>query len=454
MFFKNEEKRIITYIFQDGTTQNFEIQLTAILTKFEDVFQLVNMILMHDTELRNTYEDFLKSYVKATDDNRMRIFITYIDKLMHMIDKNFEELELAKNLNVKVESKFVMNVNYDESVSLFKASVRTRFFLICYLSSLSVTPNQQKVLHSIIYSEILSNGVVDKLYRILNSIVMNTYPTKSGKKLWDLISATGGYNSDSYALKLMASMFYKAMPSLKADENPIAYMISICKNETDWLLRTNFGFNCYNSFVDTESIVHSNSKIIENEIYYRSIVKNCFVPISKQYKDYLSMSKYNVYPTLFNISQPIIHKIFDIPMRFLNIENMSLVNFYVHSFLSRYDPSMTVLMKMLVAVPVVTKISSNTENVLPEDLRLKIQTMLTERNVQRRFSFISHITLKKIITEAVTTLHRYTYIDIVTNTEIFIDWNVMINQYIDFIFNIVTDEYTYPIRQEIFNLNF
>lgn len=455
MFILEDNSKQINYFFENGKSQTFEINLTAVINKYDDIFNIVNDMLTYNHQFKLEYEKFLLDYVNVPPTKRLVTFLFYFYKLSKQIDSIFDEMELGKNLVVKVDSKFCMNINYEESMQLFRTSVRTRFFIPCYLSNYEVDSYEQKTLQSHICKEIIEQGIVDKLYRIIDSIIMCTYPNRSGKKLWDMLSSTGGYNSDSYALKLLSSMFYKALPSLKADENPVAYMISICKNEIDWLLRTNLGINCFNSTIDAASLsVMENSRIFETEIYYRSIVKNCFTAVDNEYMEYDSVKNYNVYPIIFNISQLVLNKIFGVPMRYVNVDKMCVMNFYVHKFLTKYDSNKTELLKMLLSVPTLVKTPDGNFRELPSIYKTQIQVELAERNIQKYFSFLSHITIKKIITEAISNLYRYRYIDVKNAEEVKIDWALFISQYIDYIYNLSSEEYVKPIQTEIDHINF
>ena len=166
-------------------------------------------MLTLNKDLLNIYEQFLKEYLEST--NKYQVFLKYSNKLFYLIDETYTNMNLGTNMNVKEDSTYTLNINLKESEDLFKTSIRTRFFIVCYLTDDSMDQLSQKEMQKYICRDMINNGTLDKLYKIINSIIMSTYPTKSGKKIWDLLSVTTGYTSDGYALRLLSSVIYKAL---------------------------------------------------------------------------------------------------------------------------------------------------------------------------------------------------------------------------------------------------
>ena len=300
MYVKSKQKKTIDFIFSNGSIASFSTELAALVNKFNDIFDTVNDMLSANKDLLIAYEQFLTEYLNSS--SKYQVFLKYSNKLFYLIDKTYSDLKLGNNIVVKEDNTYKLNINLKESEDIFKTSIKTRFFLVCYLSDESMDQISQKEMQKYICRDMINNGTLDKLFKIINSIILGTYPTRSGKKVWDLLSVTTGYTSDGYALRLLSSIIYKALPSLKPDENPIAYMISICKNEVDWLLRTNFGIKFVNSTINNVTMNENSNRVEEYEIYYRSIVKVCFEPILDKYKDLVEKLKnYNAYTTVVNI---------------------------------------------------------------------------------------------------------------------------------------------------------
>ena len=450
MYIKSSQRKTIDFLFTNGNKQSFVTELAALSNKFKSIFNIVNQMLDINTELRSEYETFLTEYITETT-NRYNCFLKHYMKLFNLIDNTYTMMNLGKDLTVKENNEYNLNINYEETSCLYKLSIRTRFFLICYLSNFAVDPISQKELQKIICREMIDMGILDKLYRIINSIVLNTFPTKSGRKVWELLSASTGYTADSYSIKLLSSVIYKALPSLKSNENPVAYMISIAKNEVDWLLRTKLGVKFVNSDINIVTITEPNNHIEEHEIYYRTIVKEYFEPIAMKYPELTSaLHKYNLYSTISNVCNLLINKIFGINSNHLLLEETCLVNLFCYDFLNRFDPDKTNLINFLILIPIATK---TYDRILPENLKVHITNQITSKELNKYFKHLSPTNIKKLLVEALTKLYSYTYIT-KDNIEVDIDWIKFIDQYIEFIYNIASgkyDQYIEISKNEILN---
>ena len=444
MYVKSKQKKTIDFIFSNGSVASFSTELAALVNKFNDIFSVVNNMLTLNKDLLNIYEQFLKEYLEST--NKYQVFLKYSNKLFYLIDETYTNMNLGTNMNVKEDSTYTLNINLKESEDLFKTSIRTRFFIVCYLTDDSMDQLSQKEMQKYICRDMINNGTLDKLYKIINSIIMSTYPTKSGKKIWDLLSITTGYTSDGYALRLLSSVIYKALPSLKPEENPIAYMISICKNEVDWLLRTNFGIKFVNSTINNISVNENTNRIEEYEIYYRSIVKVCFEPIFKKYEDLANkLSNYNAYTTVVNICNPLIFKIFGINSYHISLDNNCLINLYCYDFLKDHDPDKTELLKLLTSASAI----SQDRKPLSDDIKAYAQSTIVSRELGKYYKFLNHANLKKIVIESISVLYQYKYIDVNTNEELEINWFKFIDEFVDYLRKVASEDYKDFINSQV-----
>jgi len=444
MYVKSKQKKTIDFIFSNGSVASFSTELAALVNKFNDIFGVVNNMLTLNKDLLNIYEQFLKEYLEST--SKYQVFLKYSNKLFYLIDKTYTNMNLGTNMNVKEDSTYTLNINLKESEDLFKTSIRTRFFIVCYLTDDSMDQLSQKEMQKYICRDMINNGTLDKLYKIINSIIMSTYPTKSGKKIWDLLSVTTGYTSDGYALRLLSSVIYKALPSLKPEENPIAYMISICKNEVDWLLRTNFGIKFVNSTINNISVNENTNRIEEYEIYYRSIVKVCFEPIFKKYEDLANkLSNYNAYTTVVNICNPLIFKIFGINSYHISLDNNCLINLYCYDFLKDHDPDKTELLKLLTSASAI----SQDRKPLSDDIKAYAQSTIVSRELGKYYKFLNHANLKKIVIESISVLYQYKYVDVNTNEELEINWFKFIDEFVDYLRKVASEDYKDFINSQV-----
>lgn len=444
MYVKSKKKKTIDFIFSNGSVVSFSTELAALVNKFNDIFNVVNTMLEYNKDLLNEYESFLKEYIDSL--NKYQVFLKHSGKLFYLIDMLYDELNLGKNINVKEDSSYNLNINLKESEDLFRTSIRTRFFIVCYLTDDSMDQLSQKEMQKYICRDMINNGTLDKLYKIINSIILSTYPTKSGKKLWDLLSVTTGYTSDGYSLRLLSSVIYKALPSLKFNENPIAYMISICKNEVDWLLRTNFGIKFVNSTINSLTMCENSNRVEEYEICYRSIVKVCFEPILKKYEDLANkLNNYNAYTVVVNLCNPLIFKIFGINSYHISLDNNCLINLYCYDFIKDHDPDKTELLKMLTSASVISSMDRKT---LPEEIKSYAHGMIVSKELGKSYKFLNHANLKKIITESISILYQYKYINVNTSEEVDINWFKFIEEFIEYLRKIASEDYTDFIQKE------
>lgn len=453
MFIKSIQKKTIDYIFEDNTKVSFCTELAALVNKFKSVFSIVNAMLDSNNTLKDTYEKFLREYFDSlTDDDRYSVFLKYYRQLFELIDQTYNNLNLGKSLKVNVKDEYCLNINYEETETIFKSSIRTRFFVICYMSEYSVDQIKQKEIHKLICKDLIDSGVLKKLYKIINSIVLNTNPTKSGKKIWDLLSTSTGYTAEGYSIKLLSSVIYKALPSLNPNENPVAFMISIAKNEMDWLLRTKLGTKIVNSEINISNVTEATNRIEEHEIYYRTIVQQYFKPVAYTYSSICEkLSRYNLYTTASTICSPLINKIFSVGINKILLDNVSLINMFCYDFFIKYDKDKSEILKILKLVPITSKIVS-TERLLPEDIKAHIKNVSIVKGLNKRITYLTPVNLQKVLTESIGKLYNCTYCDYVNMEEVTVNWYEFVNEYIDYLTNILDgtyDSYILEIKNNI-----
>ena len=319
MFELIKKKKQHSIIYHNETFNNaytFTVNIAAVYNKFNDIFDVVNLMLASHKLLHETYDDLMHFIFtdKSSPASKYNYILEKTPIIIKYIDEIIERDNLLDNISIVESDAYSLNINIEETKILYKASIRTRFFIPIYLSNeYSLDDTQAKGLHNIICRELLDSGIITKLFKIIDSIILQTSPERKGKRLWDMLSASQGYASDTHNLELINSIFYKALPSLRLPSvnnpndviNPIAYLVSVAKNELQWLLQTSFSYICIPSSLNLiNNIPTPKSNIIEQEVFYRTITKNIFDYIAKNYSSYSDLYHYNVYPTLYNISPP------------------------------------------------------------------------------------------------------------------------------------------------------
>lgn len=441
-------------IYQNKTYNNeisFKVTVAAIYNKFDDVFCIVNEFLRDNNDLRILYDETISEYFNMeNEDDRFTFLWEKMQHLIPMIDRTCYEKEIFKNINIKEKDEYKLSISLKEGKMLYKASIRTRFFVPFYLSDQALNEQQQKALHNDICDEILEHGIVNKLFKIVDSIILKTSPERKGKKLWSLLSVSQGYASDSHSIALMSSIFYKALPSLRIDNNknsqPIAYLVSVAKNELQWLLQTAFPYVCIPSTIDLFSMSTPKTNILEHEVFYRTIVKNIFADIAERYKHYSEIYRSNAYSVLYHISQPFIVKVFNLPVKYLNISNIHLINLFVYDCLMQVDPNkklLTSILKSSVSFDI-----TKTKLELPSDLKDYLYNKISGSNINNYVPDKTQTMIKRLFLNSVFNLYRNRYYDVKNKHFIDINWKEFIDEYVEYIYNLVVGNYDDIIQKK------
>jgi len=457
----NDNQQYISYIpkfhrdykmkkYYDATGEELNIDIddiyikpdvVAIIAKFDDVYSYVNEIFEYDQQFYKDYEKFLLKYLNADINDRMGVWIELAPSLITRIDEIYEEMEIAKTLNVNENSSFKLNITLDEAKYIMLTSIRCRFFIPCFLGGTAVNEHQQKVIHSIMNYELIERKILNKIFNIVSSMVVSSTTKFNGKKIWSFLSRAKGYTQENHIFELISSIYYKAIPSLKPSENPIAYLISVAKNELNWLLQTAMTNLFLPSTVDTISMIKPKNDLIQSEIFYKVIVQKLFFPIIEAYEDYKELYHYNVYPTIYNITQPLILQIFNLPIKALNISNPHVLNFFTHRFLLSINelrrPNMEA---MLLTAPSINLDLKDLER-LPDQLIQKVTTTLKPYLVTKKITHLTLNTIKKYYINTILALYKYRYYDVITKQYITIDWNKFIEEIISFTINLSIGSY-------------
>jgi hypothetical protein len=462
-----------------ASNETFDINVAAITNKFNDVFNIVNEFL-EDNELRVMYDSLIMEYKnQTTPEDKYLILWEKMQYIIPKIDELFEEYEIARYLNIKENDEYKLNITLKEGKMIYKASVRTRFFVPFYLSDKAVNDQQQKNMHQIICAELLEHGVVAKIFKIVDAMIQQTSPEKKGKHLWDMLSLSQGYTSDSHNLELISSIFYKALPSLKISlpkskykvheyhqkpdgkNEPIAYLVSVAKNELQWLLQTAFPYVCIPSTIDISLAAPPKKNLLEHEVFYRTITKNIFADIADRYKQYSEIYRTNAYSVLYNLSQPFVVKIFDLPVRNLNIPNIHLINLFIYECVMQVDPNkknITHMLKSAVYFDPPTSKDDKKEKLLelPKELKEYLNNKVIGSNISMYVPDKTQNIIKRLFQNAVFNLYRNKYYDVLNKKYYRIKWKIFIDEYVEYIYNIVVGNYDSIInekKKELYHLN-
>ena len=156
------------------------------------------------------------------------------------------------------------------------------------------------------------------------------------------------------------------------------------------------------------------------------------------------LKNYNAYTTVVNICNPLIYKIFGINSYHISLDNNCLINLYCYDFLKDHDPDKTELLRLLTSASVISK----DRTAIPDEIKLFAQSTIVSKELGKAYKFLNHANLKKIITESISVLYQYKYVDVETNEEIEVNWYKFIEEFIEYLRKIASEDYTEFIQKE------
>ena len=86
--------------------------------------------------------------------------------------------------------------------------------------------------------------------------------------------------------------------------------------------------------------------------------------------------------------------------------------------------------------------------ILPEDIKAFTQSTIVSKELGKSYRFLNHANLKKIITESISVLYQYKYIDVDTDTEIEVNWFKFIEEFVDYLKKVASEDYTSFIQTQ------
>jgi hypothetical protein len=444
----NSEEEYVSYTTANGYEINFIPSIATIITKYSDIFDLANEFLEFNPVLKHSYDEFLYEYGMYDDPaERMKIFMKHYEKILSEIDQTYESINLKQKIKVKVTAS-VVSITRKEAEIIVLTSVRYRFFLLCYLSkNLYLTNDDLTIFHNILCKEFNQKHIHEKIFNIIKSMVSLTNKADRGKKsIWKLFSDSTGITPEAFQLELYNLIFYKGIPSLIPDDNPIAFLTVLAKNKLEWLLKTNttyVGISDTNSDM-TNMISAKNSDIFETQMFYKIITKDVFIKLAKNYKNYNKLHSFNVYCILNTISAPMIHILFKKNIRALSFSS-HMLNFLTHKILTEVDIDKIILRSLLLSVPLINR-SEEVQRTLPEDLLTYLYSKLTKYEQITHIVHFNITTIKKCFVESISLIYEHDFYNISLHNEnltlININWFKFIDELVDYIYNIITGKYT------------
>lgn len=424
--------------------EQFEFRITESIVRSnqEKMYSVVNMVLENNQQLKQTYDEMMEAYFSSVDSDRLDIIVSGFSDMYDDLLAEYEKLNLFDNINVKQSKKFKLNIGRTDANIVMRTSFLSRFFIFSYISTEMVSAlDEQRAICDMIAKDMTTSGVTNKFFDIVNAMVMATQPHRTGKAVWTLLETTRGYSYDAFKVDMMTSIFKKAIPGLDHTNNPIAYIILILKNELSWLLRTPLQYTCITTDLDILDVNTNAKDIYKSELFYKTIIDSVLCDVVEAYAEHLNAASPHSNVILTTISHPLVCKIFGVSLKDMSGISGTVLNCFSHMFLDKNDKEKQILLKLCLAN---IKISHNIRHIddLPEELSAFITNRVANMNYQA-FTGMTLPTIKKLFTTSIFSLYRYEYYDIESNERICFKWTDLIIEYMSYIYNIVSDGYSY-----------
>jgi len=150
---------------------------------------------------------------------------------------------------------------------------------------------------------------------------------------------------------------------------------------------------------------------------------------------------------LYNITQPLILAIFNLPLKNINISNVHVLNFFTHKFLKQIGemprPNME---KLLLSAPMPNYELKKIDK-LPDNLIAKIASTLKPYFITKKITHLTLNTIKKYYITTILNLYKYRYLDVITEQYHKIDWSIFIEELISFSINLTIGTYNSEIEK-------
>ena len=451
----NRTNRIfINYQLEDGSIISYNVhKQSTLISRFSLIFDFVNKMLEDNEELKKYYEDFLK---EMNTNKTMATASKYIPTLFSMIDKdgarkgyhNFTYTPPRKKQDAKGY------INEHEYNLIMKSSLRSKF--ICAMC-IEMRENNNMSIVKYIYGELLkemiSEGTLYKLERVIestvNSISSNGFNHRS--QLWVVFSSGKGIDPQNIALRERNNVLYKGLATIDPGKDPIKWLVSMVRTSVRYLMKDKITqVNIAVSQNTIESVENSNDKLLKMFIYETVISNRQLYKLIEEMPFGNKLISEYVTPITYTIAAPFISLVFSMPNLNVNrLSNPALINLLTYKFLKQIEPDWQII-NLLKCKAISKRISKEDIENDKEKEYSKKYLSVTIKKVLTKLKFSSYSTytdkqLEQIFRESIQMLYRYDYIDY-DNIRINIYPEVLITEYITYIFNLSTGIYNHQIE--------
>lgn len=456
---------LIVYQRLDGTELEFNLSLQhTIVKKFDLIFKQVNNILELDTDFHIMYDEFMSIMHNIDNLDFARIkellpqLITYIDKYAEKLDYWKFSYTAPRKI-----SEYKLHIDKNGYLEIMKASVRCKFVCAPVTTLREEHMSVVRYIYNIICKEMIESNTQFKLERIIDSIVLSTSAKGLDNKsqLWTFFSCAKGFDPQNLALRERNAIFYKGLPTIATGLDPVKWFVSLARTSVafqmkDKINEIHIAFNA-----PIESCYENSSDMLKIFIYEEVTSNRKLMRLLKEFPFVTQMIKEYVYPITNWITAPFISKVFNVSsINMTHLINILLLNIFAYKFL-RNEESGWQLFDMLTyraAIKSEEELNSNKYKLVNPISKYNNSMVITSKtittmiktNIQElKFTEQTIYTteqLEELFRIGIRSLLSYDYYDH-NDTKITIDPIKITEQYMQYIYNILTGKYNKAIDE-------
>lgn len=455
MFIKKpDDTRDVYYQFDDGTEIQYDVyKQSTLATKFELIFDQVNIMIQKSSELKDIYEKFIREF---HENRTINVAQKYLPTIFAIVDTLGEELGYHKYdyTPPTYKNDLKLHINENEYYLIMLASLRSKF--ICAQTTVMREENMNvvKYIYSEVMKEMYDSGTIFKIEKVVDSTVM--FASSNGldhkSQLWVVFSAGKGIDPQNIALRERNNVFYKGFPTIIPGRDPIKWIISIVRTSIKYLMKdkiTQVNIAVNNPI---ETMDSSNNKLLQMFVY-ETVISNrqLFKLVGEMPFASTLMSEY-VLPITQVISTPFVSLVFDMPnLNVTRLPNLVLLNLFTYKFMQNTEADWS-LFNLLTCKATPKNFDLDDDNVSDTyyDFIRKSLTTAIKRQI-RNLEFENHSTytakqLENVFKESIKQLFKYDYTDY-QGKKFLPHPEDIVTEYITYIYNLSIGMYKKQIEE-------
>lgn len=450
---------LVRYKKLDNSEVNFNISLQHTITKKYDlIFPQVNQILDEDIELHAMYDEFITIMMSdEIDFERVKELLPKIVELVDVYAEKFNFWEFSY-VAPKRLSDYKLHIDQNGYLEIMKASVRSKFVCIPIAVMREEHMSLVRYIYNLICKEMIESGVQFKLERIIDSIVLSTSAKglDARSQLWLFFSTSKGIDPQNLALRERNAILYKGLPTIATGLNPVNWFVAMARTSIGFQMKdkVNEISICFNAPI--ESCYENSADMLKVFVYEEVTSNRKLMKLFKEFPFAQQMAKEYVYPITNWITAPFISQVFNVSnLNITHLINILLLNIFAYKFL-RKEHEDWILFNMLtyraairqneeittsMRYPIFSQITGKPSGSFftTRTLTSMVRNMVAELEFTK-YTIYTTEQLEDMFKFAIKTLLSYDYYNHI-GTKIAIDPVSLTNQYIQYVFELLTSKY-------------